>query len=63
VLRAEVLPAPAFMRAASPLARRGRLGLVLAYPARALVRAWQLPAAIRAVRRSREPLPPAPRAP
>ena len=31
-LRAEVLPAPVFMRAASPLARRGRLGLVLAYP-------------------------------
>ena len=53
-VRAELLPAPAFMRAASPLARRGRLGLVLAYLVRPAARAWQLPAAIRAVRRSRK---------
>ena len=52
-VRAELIPAPAFMRAASPLARRGRLGLVLAYLGRPVARTWQLPAAIRAVRWSR----------
>lgn len=52
-VRAELLPAPAFMRASSPLARRGPVGLVAAYLVRPVARAWQLPAAIRAVRRSR----------
>ena len=54
-IRAELLPAPDFMRAGSPLARRGRIGLMLAYAARVLARAWQLPAAIRAVRWARRP--------
>jgi hypothetical protein len=54
-IRTELLPAPDFLRAGSSLARRGRIGLALAYPARALARTWQLPAAIRAVRRSRRP--------
>ena len=54
-IRAELLPPPDFMRARSKLARRGRTGLVLAYPARVLARTWQLPAAARAVRWSRKP--------
>ena len=56
-IRAALLPAPAVMRVGFPLARRGRIGLVLAYPARLLARTWQLPAAIRAVRWSRKPTP------
>jgi hypothetical protein len=56
VLRGAMLPAPSYMRAQSALARRGRAGLVLAYFARALARARQLPAALRAVRRARRPL-------
>jgi hypothetical protein len=56
VLRDAMLPAPTYMRATSALARRGRAGLVLAYLARALARARQLPAALRAVRRARRPL-------
>ena len=56
-IRAELLPAPDFIRVQWPLARRGRLGLVLAYAARLLARTWQLPAAIRAVRWSRKPKP------
>jgi hypothetical protein len=62
-IRAELLPAPDFMRAGWPLARRGRIGLVLAYTARLLIRARQLPAAFRAVRRSRQPPPAARRTP
>jgi hypothetical protein len=50
-----VVPTPEFMRASRPLARRGRSGLVLAYLVRAVVRASQLPAALRAVRSSRRP--------
>ena len=49
----EVVPTPAFMRWWSPLARRGRAGLALAYPLRVL---WLLRHAwpsLRAVRRSR----------
>jgi hypothetical protein len=52
-VRDELLPAPAMMRSTSPLARRGRAGLVLAYPARVLARAFRLPEAIRALRASR----------
>lgn len=52
-VRAELFPAPAFMRSVSPLARRGRAGLALAYPARALARARALPRAVRAVRGAR----------
>jgi hypothetical protein len=62
-IRAELLPAPDFMRAEWPLARQGQIGLVLAYAARVLARAWQLPAAIRAVRWSRKPTSAAHRAP
>ena len=54
-VRSELFPAPAFMRASSPLARHGRMGLGLAYPARIAARAWRLPAAIRVVRESRAP--------
>jgi Uncharacterised nucleotidyltransferase len=53
VMRERLLPGPAAMRVAAPLARRGRLGLALAYLLRPVVRTWQLPAAIRAVRRAR----------
>jgi hypothetical protein len=52
-LRYAVLPSPAYMRASSPLAARGRAGLALAYLTRAVRRTVQLPAAIRAVRASR----------
>lgn len=52
-LREELLPAPAFVRATVPSARRGPLGLGLAYVRRAGNRAAALPAAVRAVRRSR----------
>jgi hypothetical protein len=55
---AELLPAPELMRAASPLARRGRVGLGVAYAGRVMARAWQLPAAIRAVRTARNSTPP-----
>jgi ATP-binding cassette subfamily B protein len=54
---AGLLPGPDFMRAEWSLARRGRAGLVLAYVARLLARAWQLPAAIRAVRWSQRTTP------
>ena len=52
-LRHGLFPAPAYMRASSPLAARGRTGLALAYLARAGRRTLQLPAAVRAVRASR----------
>jgi hypothetical protein len=55
VMRAALLPAPSYMRAVSAVARRGRAGLALAYLTRALARARQLPAAVRAVRRARRP--------
>jgi hypothetical protein len=54
-LREELFPATDLMRKAFPLARRGPLGLALSYCARAAIRAWQLPAAIRAARRARRP--------
>ena len=62
-IRDELFPAPTYMRAMSGLARRGAAGLVLAYLTRILSRTWRLPAAIQAVRRSRESPPPARRAP
>lgn len=52
-VRHELFPAAAVMRATSQLARRGRAGLVLSYPARLLARAWRLPGAISALRASR----------
>jgi hypothetical protein len=52
-LRYALIPPPIYMRATSSLAARGRVGLVLAYLARAGLRTLQLPAAIRAVRGSR----------
>jgi hypothetical protein len=55
VIRAALVPAPSYMRAVSAVARRGRAGLLLAYLTRALARARQLPAAVRAVRRARRP--------
>jgi hypothetical protein len=54
-VRAELFPAVAFIRRKIPLARRGWLGLVLAYCLRIVVRAWQLPAAVQAARRARRP--------
>jgi hypothetical protein len=53
--RVFLFPGPAFMRAVSPLARRGRLGLALSYCGRIAARTWQLPQAIRAVRAARPP--------
>jgi hypothetical protein len=47
--RAEVFPGPVFLRWWSPLARRGRLGLALAYAWRPLYIAMHAPAAVRAV--------------
>ena len=50
----KVWPPPAHMRAWSPLARRGRLGLALAYIARPVWVAWKLIPAIRAARKARK---------
>jgi hypothetical protein len=55
MVRDTLLPAPEFMRAKYPLARRGRAGLAIAHCGRLLARAWALPAALRAVRASRDP--------
>lgn len=52
VLR-ELFPRPEFMRWRSPLARRGRLGLLASYPARWLWLALHAPAGLLAVRRRR----------
>lgn len=60
---AELAPAPALLRVTSPLARRGRVGLALAYPARIATRLWRFPAATRAVRHSRSRAPGIGRAP
>jgi hypothetical protein len=49
----ELTPSVAFMRASSPLARRGPLGLVLAYLWRPVWLLLRLPAALRAVREAR----------
>jgi len=52
-LRAELLPAPALMRTRDERAARGGAGLAFAYVERVASRAWHLPAAVRAVGRSR----------
>lgn len=52
-VRSELLPSPRFMRWHSALARRGALGLALAYPARWWFLARRLPAAVAEVRRAR----------
>jgi hypothetical protein len=49
----KVLPPPSHVRAWSPLARRGRLGLVLAYVGRPFWVAWRAIPAMLAVRRAR----------
>lgn len=53
LLAGELAPSPAFMRWWSPLARRGRLGLALAYAWRPIYLAVRLPAAVRALGRAR----------
>jgi Uncharacterised nucleotidyltransferase len=53
LLARELVPTPAFMRASSPLARRGPLGLGAAYAIRPLWLASRLPSAYRALRRAR----------
>ena len=45
----KIVPPPAFLREWSPLARRGRWGLALAYLWRPLWLLWRAPAAVRAV--------------
>jgi hypothetical protein len=52
-IRSELVPNESFMRWNHPLARRGRLGLALSYPARWWFLARRLPAAVRAVRGAR----------
>ena len=49
----KAFPSPAFLRAWTPLARRGRLGLALAYPYRLWWLAAHTPLAVRAWRRAR----------
>lgn len=56
LLRDEVFPAPGFLRAVSPLARRGRLGLTLAYAWRPFWLASRLWPAVRTWRRARRSL-------
>jgi len=50
----ELIPTPSFMRAWSPLARRGAVGLGLAYVGRPFWLLRKLPAALRAHRRARQ---------
>lgn len=52
LLLREGLPDPSFLRWWSPLARRGRLGLLTAYVWRLVWLAWQAPASYRAWRRA-----------
>lgn len=47
VMRAELVPRPDFMRAWSPLARRGRRGLMAAYLGRPWWLLWHVPVAMR----------------
>jgi hypothetical protein len=54
----ELFPTAAFMRWAMPLARRGRVGLVLSYPQRWLWLASRLPAAAMVLYRVRRRRPP-----
>jgi hypothetical protein len=53
VVARKIIPPPRFMRAWSPLARRGRVGLLLAYVARPVWVAVRVPPAARAVFRAR----------
>ena len=53
IVAGELFPRPEFMRWWSPLARRGRLGLLLSYPWRWLRLAVQAPRGFRSVRRAR----------
>jgi hypothetical protein len=53
LLWAELLPSPAFMRLWSPLARRGKRGLLCAYLWRPLWLLWHLPAGLRDLARAR----------
>lgn len=53
LLAAEALPTAEFMRLWSPLARRGRLGLTVAYPMRIGWLLWHAGPSLRAWRRSR----------
>jgi hypothetical protein len=52
ILRQEILPTPEFMRWRSPLARRGRRGMVAAYVGRWLWLLYRLPAGAREWRRA-----------
>ena len=56
IVRHKLFPPPTFMRHWSPLARRGRLGLVIAYVRRLLWVLTHLPAAVRSWRRARRRL-------
>lgn len=53
LVAAKLFPPPRFMRAWTPLARRGPLGLVLSYPWRLLWILWHAPAGFRAWRRAK----------
>lgn len=53
LLAREVAPTPSFMRATSPIARRGRLGLAVAYVYRPIWLLIKLPVALRAHARAR----------
>jgi hypothetical protein len=53
LVRSELLPTPGFMRVWSPTARKGPMGLTCAYLGRPLWLLWQLPSALRDLRRAR----------
>lgn len=53
MLAAELFPSPAFMRWWSPLARRSRRGLALAYGWRMAYLLWRTPSGVRALARAR----------
>lgn len=53
LLGRELVPGTTFLRATSPLARRGRAGLAASYALRPLWLLWKLPPAVLAVRRAR----------
>jgi hypothetical protein len=54
LLRRELVPTPEFMRWWSPLARRGKLGLAVAYVWRVLITAWRAVPGFLAWRRARD---------
>jgi hypothetical protein len=51
----KLVPTPALLRVWSPLARRGRLGLIAAYLWRPFVVTWRMPSALASLRRARVP--------